>query len=57
LREAATGETGMAMRRVGDVWRCGGLASNPTGGSAGIAWAVGDWVGAGPGIRFGEEKA
>ena len=46
-----------ARRRVGDVWRCGGLASNSDGGSAGIAWVVGEWVGVEPGIRFGEEKA
>jgi len=47
----------MAWRRVGDVWRCGGLASNSPGGSGGITWAVGEWVGAGPGIRFEEGKA
>jgi len=48
---------GRARRRVGDVWWCGGLASNSAGGSAGIAWVVGEWVGVEPGIRFGEGKA
>ena len=48
---ASTGEAGWGTgRRVGDVWRCGGRASNSTGGFAG---EVGEWVGAW--IGFGEK--
>ena len=57
VREAATGETGMAgeapRRGCLAVW-CG-QASTSTGDSAGIAWAVAERVGSGPWTRFAEK--
>ena len=39
------------------VWWSGVELSWWSGGSGGIAWAVGEWVGAGPGLDLGEGKA
>lgn len=51
------GVVGEAGGSAEDVWWCGGRTSNCTGGSAGIAWAVGEWAGTRMEFGGGEEES